>query len=701
MDMLKAEEVLRRDNIEGLTYGSMGGFYTYNEIVQKLDSMRLLYPNLITAKANAGNSYEGRAIWWVKISDNADQNESATEPPIYFDALIHAREPQSMASVFYYMYWLLENYNTNPEAAYIVNNREIFFVPCVNPDGYEYNRQSNPNGGGMWRKNRRPPPTGSCYGVDLNRNFNYGWGIGPGSSSNPCSEDYRGTSAASEPETQAVKSVVLSKNPKIGFNMHSVAGRYLNPYGYTDTSVAYEIYSEFSSEFAAGNEYTYGTVSEMLSYYSAGTARDWLHVNGCYAWTPEVAGGSFWPTQSQIFPVAAENMPGLKYLSWVGGAYARFNNYKLLSNNTNKNDTIKLQITVKNKGLSMTAKNVTVNITSPYTNISAITSAISYDSIQSRQIKTNPVSNLFRFRILPAAVYMDQIKLIVDVKQEGVTTSIDTVVVTVGNGNVLFYDDAENGKSHWTASGNQILWDTSFCDYRSEWHSFADSRYGNSNDLTQNYFTLKDTIDLINASNPRIEYFVKWATERNYDYARFQVSSNYGGTWTSIAGKYTESFGGQPSYHGIQSWVSESFNLNSYIGQKLLVRFFYYTDNGIPGDGIYFDNFRVVNYTDGPVGITSNENEIPEVYSLHQNYPNPFNPSTTIRFSIPSNGGGDVVNLNIYNSIGQLVVSLIDKKLAAGNYELVWDASAYPSGVYFYKIQIGNFTDMKKMVLIK
>jgi murein tripeptide amidase MpaA len=96
----------------------------------------------------------------------------------------------------YYMWYLLENYGTDPEATYLVDNREMYFVPCFNPDGYEYNRQTDPNGGGMWRKNRRN--NGGSYGVDLNRNFGYMWGYDDlGSSPIPSSETYRGPSAFS------------------------------------------------------------------------------------------------------------------------------------------------------------------------------------------------------------------------------------------------------------------------------------------------------------------------------------------------------------------------------------------------------------------------------------------------------------------------------------------------------------------------
>ena len=134
-DLQKSINILNQDNISGFSYGSMGGYYTYDEMVQKLDSMRIIYPNLISVKQNLGFSNEGRAIWAVRISDNPGINESETEAPVYFDALHHAREPQAMACLMYYMYWLLDNYGTDPEATYLVNNRQIYFVPIANPDG--------------------------------------------------------------------------------------------------------------------------------------------------------------------------------------------------------------------------------------------------------------------------------------------------------------------------------------------------------------------------------------------------------------------------------------------------------------------------------------------------------------------------------------------------------------------------------------
>lgn len=697
IEMASSSEIMQKDGIMGFSYGSMGGYYTYSEVVQKLDSMRLQYPTLITAKQNRGTTEESRTIWAVKISDNADVDESATEPAIYFDALQHAREPQAMAGTMYFMYWLLDNYNTNAEAKYLVDNREIFFIPVVNPDGYVRNQTTNPNGGGSWRKNRRNNGAG-CFGVDLNRNYNYGWGFNNGSSGDPCSDTYRGPSAGSELETQAVKNFVTAIQPKIAFSVHSVAGRYLNPYGYNDSSIAYEIYSDFSGDFAAENNFTYGTVIEMLNYYSSGTTRDWLHSMGCYAWTPEVGGGSFWPPISQIIPAANEMLSSYKYLSWVGGAFAKFQNYSILGTGyAERNDTLRLNIGIRNKGLSKPSNNVLVTVSTSYPNITALNSSHNYGSITQRQIKYNTVP--FAFRLTNSAVYMDEIKLIVSTIQENVETSLDTISVIVGRANILINDNSENGTSRWTKSGNQIMWDTTFVSYWSEYHSFADSRYGNSRNSTNNYFSLNDTINLISAVNPRLEFMAKWATETNNDYVRIQVSTNFGSTWTNLSGRFTANIGGQPSYHGIQPWIYERINLNSFIGQRIRLRFNYITDNGVPGDGFYFDNFRVINYTDGPgVGISQNGNEIPIRFALYQNYPNPFNPFTRINFDIPKSV---FVNLKLYDMLGREVKTLVSQNLNAGKYFSELDAADISAGVYFYRIKAGNFTDTKKLVLVK
>jgi len=104
---------------------------------------------------------------------------------------------------------------------------------------------------------------------------------------------------------------------------------------------------------------------------------------------------------------------------------------------------------------------------------------------------------------------------------------------------------------------------------------------------------------------------------------------------------------------------------------------------------------------DYPLAVPNPNNEIPKNFSLKQNFPNPFNPSTAIKFSVP--GNSDFVALKVYNVLGKEVASLVNEALNAGEYEIEWNASNQPSGVYFYKLTNsgGSFSETKKMILTK
>lgn len=131
---------------------------------------------------------------------------------------------------------------------------------------------------------------------------------------------------------------------------------------------------------------------------------------------------------------------------------------------------------------------------------------------------------------------------------------------------------------------------------------------------------------------------------------------------------------------------------------------------GWSSGGATESDFATIKYSQ-PIGIEPISSEVPNTFSLHQNYPNPFNPATKISFGIPSNVKGEMSNvkLTIFDVLGREIAALVNEQLKAGTYEVNWDASAYPSGVYFYKLAVGDpstisghgFTQTKKMVLIK
>jgi photosystem II stability/assembly factor-like uncharacterized protein len=103
----------------------------------------------------------------------------------------------------------------------------------------------------------------------------------------------------------------------------------------------------------------------------------------------------------------------------------------------------------------------------------------------------------------------------------------------------------------------------------------------------------------------------------------------------------------------------------------------------------------------GVTSVRDREGSLPKAFSLEQNYPNPFNSTTVIKFSLPSVGTRHAVSLKVYDALGREVATLVSRELQAGEYPMTWDATGFPSGVYFYQMRAGSFVETKKLVLIK
>ncbi|MBL0293184.1 MAG: hypothetical protein IPQ04_02640 [Saprospiraceae bacterium] len=133
-----------------------------------------MYPSLISFKRPIGSflTFENRPIEYVVISDNPYLEEN--EKKVLYTALHHAREPMSLSQMIYYMWYLLENYDSSDEIKQLINQTAMYFVPCCQSGWLPIQLQYQSNGGGMWRKNRSLNANNS-RGVDLNRNYGYGW----------------------------------------------------------------------------------------------------------------------------------------------------------------------------------------------------------------------------------------------------------------------------------------------------------------------------------------------------------------------------------------------------------------------------------------------------------------------------------------------------------------------------------------------
>lgn len=575
----------------GFELGSMGGFYTYAEVLDQLDEMKALYPSLITDRFSIGTTIEGRTIWAVKISDNPTVDESNAEAPVYFDALHHAREPASMATVINYMFHLLENYGSDPGINYIVNNREIFIVPVVNPDGYEYNRATNPNGGGMWRKNRRINAGSSCRGVDINRNYDTDWA--GASSSNTCSDSYHGTAPFSEPEAQAIRDFTTSIGAPIAYTTHTSGGYWLGP-DFSNNRADFAIHAELMNDCLQENEYIHGDANIILGYVS-GTTQGWMYETlGSLTWTPEIGTTGFWPTPPEILNLVNQQIKPYEYACWIAGALADYQGFTLTSSQgLTSSAPLEFDIRIKNKGLTQTAQGVNVVVTTDNTGVTAYAGSQSYGNIASRAFGTNASS--FSFNVASSVPVGTVVTFFVAVSQDGVVSDTDSFQLTVGEPTILFADDAESGSGNWSNGSSGSTWQTSTEDAYTGSNCFVDSRITHVTGTRT--FGTNTSISLSGAANPRLEFAAKWSMYQKY--TRLQISTDNGGSWSNLNASGMGTASGGPAFVGNERWTYQVVDLSSFIGQNVRFRFANFGGGTAP-DGFYFDDFRVVDYAPAP-----------------------------------------------------------------------------------------------------
>jgi carboxypeptidase T len=301
------------------------GFHTYGEMSADIDAVvaaaAVAHPNIIR-KFSIGRSYQGRELWAVKISDNVDVDEA--EPEVLFDGLHHAREHMALEMTLAIMHWLVDGYGSDATITNLVNEREIWIVFNVNPDGGEYDI----SGGRyhFWRKNRQPTPGSTSIGTDLNRNYDNHWGCCGGSSSNPASNLYRGPRPFSAPETRAIRDFVNSRmvngrqQIRTAITFHTSGRLILWAYGYTKTDIPPDMTSAdhavtvaMAKAMAARNGYKPEQASDL--YIDSGTERDWEYgKHRIFAYTFELTPGGAYPDDSAIGPETRRNKSAVLYL---------------------------------------------------------------------------------------------------------------------------------------------------------------------------------------------------------------------------------------------------------------------------------------------------------------------------------------------------------------------------------------------------
>lgn len=666
--------------------GSMGGYFTLNEMQNILDSMALLYPTLITVKqALSPQSIEGRNIWYLKISDNPNVDES--EPELLYDALHHAREAASLSQLIFYMWYLLENYSTNPDIKFLVDNTEMFFVPCVNPDGYEYNRTTNPSGGGMWRKNRRN--NGSTFGVDLNRNYGYFWGYdNVGSSPTSSSDTYRGTSGFSEPETQAIRNFCNARQFQTALNAHTYSNLLIYPWGYVPSLYTPDstTFVNWSTLMVESSRFLYGTGDQTVQYVTNGDSDDWMYGEQTskpkiLAMTPEAGSASdgFWPASSRIIDICKTTFN------------QNLNLAKLVTNFANVTDQRDhfffspsgyIQYNIQRLGLQN--GNFTVSIAPVGTGIASTGAAKVYTGMTLNQLKSDSISYTLSGGLTPGQT----IKYVLET-DNGFYVHRDTLTKIYGNTTTVLSDPCNAIATNWNAGG----WGNSTTKYHSAPGSITDSPSGTYSNNQNKTVSLKNNLDLTGAIYAHMQYWTKFALEKNYDEVTIQGSTNGGSTWFPICGKYETapaSFGGTtPMYDGLQElFIKEEINLNAYLGQQLLVKFVLTTDPGYNLDGFYFDDFVVRKINT----VTANVNNQINIEDNVVIFPNPSNGQITLK-----NSGETIYTVKLFNELGQEVIKT--DKLEANENGKTLHLEHLEAGIYFIELGSSEGRIIKKLAL--
>ena len=618
----------------GFGLGSMGGYYTFKEVVAQLDSMRRKYPNLISAKDSIGKTNEGRAIWAVKISDNPDIKEN--EPEIFYNALTHAREQQGMMAVLYFMFHLLENYGTDPEVTYLVNNRELYFLPVVNPDGYVYNEKISPKGGGMWRLNRRNNGNG-IFGVDLNKNYGYKWGYDNiGSSPNPQSEMYRGKGPFSEPETQTIRDFCKTHNFLISNSFHSPMNCIFPPWAYnlkqSPDSTTFNLLIKVAT---AINGYRNGIyILPPENFPVNGDVDDWMYgetneKNRIFGVLTEVSNNNdgYWPKPDRILPLAVEHLYSNLVYAWGPGIiesppYVRIGKINLTYCNP-KSDILKFNATEHNPN------NYTSKVYAQLIN--------SKDSIISETLLTQADST---FNGTLSFNQSDENFYKVRYRQSGNDIPSN-----------LYYSDA--GKLKFTTAGPIVL-DSLPCTRK----------------LTT-YFTFQP-------------YLKNTGKTMRIDNLSFNVSSNDAWVKSISPAQITSLYLLPGQIRRTPTFIvsCDAATIPNYFNLKFTI-----SSNG----HVYWtDSVKAL--------ITGIENDLQQnAFNLEQNYPNPFNSVTTISWQLASSSRA---TLKVFDIVGRTLATLVDEQRPQGKYETQFNAATLPQGIYFYKLKAGEFSQTRKMILM-
>jgi hypothetical protein len=672
----KTDRTLGGKNVpQNFKLGSLGGFYTLEEIKTEFEEMRTKFPDLVSLPEKIGSSIEGRDIFAYRISTPIFTN---AKYEVLYTALHHAREPGGVTTLTYFLWDILERYkNGDSEAKYLLENRELYIIPVINTDGYAYNQQTAPDGGGMWRKNRRKVDNDS-YGIDLNRNYGpiESWDAPvDGSSTNPDFDNYRGPAPFSEPETQAIRNFCRSHVFKNALNYHTYGGLLIYPFATKQTETPDSaMYRGMAAEFIKVNKYAAGTGLQTVGYNVRGDSDEWMYLTETqkqkiFAMTPEVGTviDGFWPFPARIIPLAQENLFMNYQHAWSAGINIRPQH--IFSN------TATITVRCNNIGLLPSGDSVEI-------------SAVSLNplvTIGNAFKKLSPLPNkaedevMFPYQVSGTFKNGDRAKVLITILQQGVAR-IDTFEMQLFKSTVnpLF---AGNDNGNWEKNSWEIFTDHFGIT------AFTDSPNDNYQDSEENYLQYLPEINLTGINHATLRFKTRWSIESKADFAVVQVAENNSVNWKTLQTSRMRTGLGLPGskqkkdeygFDGnFPEWTEQEASLDAFIGKKVRLRFGVLSDEGSTFDGWYLAEIDLVTYENVNTGITEDHllNESLQIYPNPAfkndkiSISNPFKNDFAVEARIADNTGKIVFKSNNFFKNNTWEFSL--QNLAPGTYHIV------------------------------
>ncbi|TES90543.1 MAG: T9SS type A sorting domain-containing protein [Candidatus Cloacimonadota bacterium] len=676
-------EIIYSD-LDYVEMGERGSYHSYTEVRQLLKNMATNYPSICKFDS-LGQTYQGRWIYCVKISDNPGVEDPA-EPDVLIMGCHHAREWATVEVPLFFADSLTKAYSSSSTIKAAVDSREIWVVPCVNVDGYVYDYP----GANWWRKNRQPYH--GSTGTDPNRTYNgcsnrdrYGdWGAipsGGGVTHHPPEETFcgpygDGPDGNSAPCDEAIAQLVKTHEFNFTHSFHSSGELVLWPWGYTSNQPPNNSYLvSYGTTIASmihcvGSGY-YDPMQSSSLYPTSGDTDGWIYgwyhyVNGtnCISFTNEI-GTSFYQPAGDLDYICRENFKGIFYM-------------------TQEAENIR--------------NNLSCEVPSPEIAPMDTSTTGDYTVYWSPR---NPEHNN------PTKWELHEL-----------------------TGFSSFTDNLESGTGHWSLNG--FSWSTT----RS--HSASHSFYSGSSDNMCNTVTSVDPYPV--KSGDMLTFWCWYDLETDWDVATVEVSVD-GKEWIQLDNSFT---GNQTSWtqksYSLEPWVGKSIyirframtddyvldegiyiddispttDFSSEITVSSTITDTFYAFTGKP-DNRYWYRVRGSNTAYGwgsfstledigvGVGIAEEKGKVLKPFSLSVS-PNPFKGKIEIKYSKEQSAKGK--ELKIYDVTGRLIK---DFSLGTGHSSLgtavSWDGkdskgSKLPSGVYYLRLESGSRTLSKKLIML-